>query len=38
MSSVAIVEHEESDESQLVSEEVQKVAEGAELDNKPESE
>ncbi|BEH92058.1 MAG: DNA gyrase subunit A [Turicibacter sp.] len=38
VSSVAIVEHEESDESQLVSEEVQKVAEGAELDNKPESE
>lgn len=38
VSSVAIVEHEESDESQLISEEVQKVAEGAELDNKPESE
>lgn len=38
VSSVAIVEHEESDESQLVSEEVQKVAEGAELDNKLESE
>ncbi len=38
VSSVAIVEHEESDESQLVSEEVQKVVEGAELDNKPESE
>ena len=38
VSSVAIVEHEESDESKLVSEEVQKVAEGAELDNKPESE
>ncbi len=38
VSSVAIVEHEESDELQLVSEEAQKVAEGAELDNKPESE
>ena len=38
VSSVAIVEHEESDESQLVSEEVQKVAEGAELNNKPKSE
>ena len=38
VSSVAIVEHEESDELQLVSEEAQKVAEGAELDNKLESE